>query len=194
MRVLLVLNWFLKYGTEQAAGLAEAGVEVQVVCRDHLEEFGGVEREWLACIRRLTAVTGNPPLVINGSGTGAEALKGALSAARRTRRWSPDVVHAHPNVSPVLFAVAPRSPVVLTIHDVVPHPGQPRKGILKQQMQERWERRAAAIVVHGEDLRLDCSRPASRRPADRRGAARSASRGASRSRSGETEHPVLRAP
>lgn len=154
MRVLLVVNWFLKYATEQAAGLTEAGVDVQVVCRDHLIEFGGSQLEWQACIQRLTAVTGRPPLVIEGSGTGAQALKAAVRAGRRTRRWRPDVVHAHPNVSPALFAVAPRSPLVLTIHDVVPHPGQPRKSFLKRRMEGAWERRAAGFVVHGEDLRI----------------------------------------
>lgn len=154
MRVLLVLNWFLKYATEQAAGLAEAGAEVQVVCRDHLAEFAGSEQEWLACIDRLTAVTGNPPLVVRGRGTGGEAMKGALSVGRRSRSLRPDVVHVHPNVSPVLFAIAPPAPVVLTIHDVVPHPGQPRRGVAKRQVQRAWERRAAGFVVHGEDLRL----------------------------------------
>jgi glycosyltransferase involved in cell wall biosynthesis len=154
MRVLLVLNWFMKYATEQANGLTEAGAEVQVVCRDHLAEFGGSEEEWQHCIDRVTAVTGNPPWVIRGSGTGRHALEGAVRGSRLARLWKPDVVHAHPNVSPALFAIVPRSPLVLTIHDVVPHPGQPHPGAVKQQVERAWERRAAAFVVHGEDLRV----------------------------------------
>ena len=83
MRVLIVVNWFLKYATEQAAGLAEAGADVQVVCRDNLEEFAGNEQEWHQCLQRVTAATGRAPWIIRGSGTGparAARCRGRCSA------------------------------------------------------------------------------------------------------------------
>jgi glycosyltransferase involved in cell wall biosynthesis len=153
MRVLLVVNWFLKYAAEQAAGLAEAGVDVQVLCRDNLEEFAGSEQEWHQCLQRVTAATGRAPWILPGSGTGTRALRGAAAVARHTRRWKPDIVHAHPNVSPALFVAAPPVPLILTVHDVVPHPGQTPKSLSRRLMVRVWERRAAGFIVHGEDLR-----------------------------------------
>ncbi len=155
MRVLIVVNWFLKYVTEQAAGLAEAGADVRVVCRDNLEEFAGNEPEWHQCLQRVTVTTGRAPWVIQGSGTGPRALRDAVGVARQARRWHPDVVHAHPNVSPALFmvAIAPRVPLVLTVHDVVAHPGQTTKNVPRRVMERAWERQASGFIVHGEDLR-----------------------------------------
>jgi|SRR5579863_2307338 len=153
MRVLLVVNWFLKYAAEQAAGLTEVGADVHVVCRDNLEEFDGHEGEWREYVQRLTLGTGHDPWIIRGSGTGTRALRGAAGVSREARRWIPDVVHAHPNVSPALFAVAPRAPLVLTVHDVIPHPGQPPVNLPRRMMERAWEHRASGFIVHGEDLR-----------------------------------------
>jgi glycosyltransferase involved in cell wall biosynthesis len=153
VRVLLVVNWFLKYASEQAAGLAAAGAEVQVLCRDNLEEFAGHEREWHECVQRLTVATGRAPWVIEGAGTGAQMLRGTAGMARHARRWKPDIVHTHPNVSPALFVITPTAPLVLTVHDVVPHPGQTPKSLTKRLMDRAWKRRASGFIVHGEDLR-----------------------------------------
>src|SRR5579875_2867259 len=155
MRVLLIVNWFLKYVSEQAAGLAEAGADVQVVCRDNLQEFDGNEQEWHQCCRRIADATGRAPWIIQGSGTGPQALRHAAAIARYARRWDPDVVHAHPNVSPALLAVAlaPRTPLVLTVHDVVAHPGQTQKNLSRRVMERVWKRQASGFIVHGEDLR-----------------------------------------
>ncbi len=162
MRVLLVVNWFLKYATEQAVGLAEVGADVRVVCRDHLAEFAGDEQEWQECVRRLTAGTGRAPWIIKGP-EGPRALVNGAAIAR-TRHWRPDIVHAHPNVSPSLFAALPRAPLVLTIHDVIPHPGQWRKSVAKKLIERGWEHRAAGFVVHGEELRALLRRRAGDRP------------------------------
>ncbi len=153
MKVLLVVNWFLKYAAEQAAGLAEAGADVQVLCRDNLQEFAGHRPEWDRCLQHVGAATGRAPWVIRGSGTEPRALRDAAGIARHARRWKPDIVHAHPNVSPALFATVPAVPLVLTVHDVVAHPGQPGKSLSRQVMEHAWERRAAGFIVHGEPLR-----------------------------------------
>jgi glycosyltransferase involved in cell wall biosynthesis len=153
MKVLLIVNWFMKYASEQAAGLAEAGAEVQVVCRDHLAEFAGSEEEWQECVRRIEVGTGRAPWIIRGSETSARTLVDGPAIATRIRRWSPDIVHAHPNVSPTLFALVPNAPLVVTIHDVTWHPGQTRKPRVKKLIERAWERRASGFIVHGEDLR-----------------------------------------
>jgi glycosyltransferase involved in cell wall biosynthesis len=153
MRVLLVVNWFLKYAAEQAAGLAEGGAEVQVLCRDNLEEFSGNETEWHSCLQRVTSATGRAPWIIRGSGTGPRALRGAAGMERHARAWNPNIVHAHPNASPALFAASPRTTLALTVHDVVAHPGQTPINLTRKVMERAWEHRASGFIVHGEELR-----------------------------------------
>lgn len=161
---MLVVNWFLKYATEQAAGLAEAGADVQLVCRDNLMEFWGNEQEWHQCLERVTAATGRAPWIIPFSGSGTRPRGGAAAVALHARRWAPDIVHTHPNVSPALFAAAPNVPVVLTVHDVVEHPGQWSKSLPKRAMERFWQRRAAGFIVHGEELRAPLVARVGRRP------------------------------
>ena len=36
MRVVLAVDWFLKYASEQALGLQHAGADVLLICREHL--------------------------------------------------------------------------------------------------------------------------------------------------------------
>ena len=62
------------------------------------------------------------------------------------------MIHAHPNSDPWLFLVAPPRPVVMTIHDATPHPGQTRPGKLRVAIARAWERRASGFVLHGDQL------------------------------------------
>jgi glycosyltransferase involved in cell wall biosynthesis len=163
VKVLLVLNWFLKYGSEQAVGLSKAGADVQVLCQDKLAEFGGNRAEWQVCIDEIASGTGREPWVIRGSWRSTTAALDSLVAARRARSWKPDVVHVHPNASPALYAAVPRAPVVLTVHDVTPHPGQVAKTGMRRLVETAWERRASGFVLHGEALRVQfAARPDSR--------------------------------
>jgi len=164
VRVLLVFDWFMKYAAEQAVGLHAAGADVQVICRDHLEEFGGSVAEWERCVARIASDTGRAPMVIQGRTTSINAVAHAAVTFRNARRWNPDVVHAHPNVDPWLLSQAQLAPLVMTIHDPVPHPGQPRHGIVRRGVADLWERRAAGFILHGEELREAFGQRARGRP------------------------------
>jgi glycosyltransferase involved in cell wall biosynthesis len=153
MRVLLVVDWFLKYAVEQAGGLCAAGADVRVLCRDHSTEFGGNADEWGLYAERIVQDTGHAPLVIRGRTMSLGAARDAGRALRSARAWSPDVVHAHPSVDPWLYVATPPRPLVMTIHDPSPHPGQPRHGIARRAVGNLWQRRAAGFILHGAELR-----------------------------------------
>ena len=67
------------------------------------------------------------------------------------------MVHAHAGADPRMLALLPSAPLVLTIHDLVPHPGQPvprpapRRWFL-DAARRAWRRRASVIVVHSTRL------------------------------------------
>ena len=82
MRIVLALDWFLKYGAEQAAGLAGSGVETLLLCRDHFEEFGGDPQEWKRTLDRLSGA-GVSSSVIRGRVRNRSAARTAAQAARR---------------------------------------------------------------------------------------------------------------
>jgi glycosyltransferase involved in cell wall biosynthesis len=151
-RVLLTLDWFLKYGVGQANGLTEAGADVRLVCRNHLEEFGGDARDWQRCVELIREQTGNDAWIIRGRASSWTAARDTLRLMRPVKSWKPDVIHAHPNSDPWLFLVAPRRPVVMTIHDATPHPGQTRQGRLRLVIGRAWERRASGFVLHSDQL------------------------------------------
>jgi glycosyltransferase involved in cell wall biosynthesis len=157
MRVLLAVDWFLRYGSEQALGLREAGAEVRVLCRDHLHEFGGERAEWEAAIGAMKA-GGVGVEVVCGRASSSRAARSLGRLRRRLRRWDPDIVHAHPNHDPWLLALTRRRPTVLTVHDPLPHPGQPRLFAVKRRLDRAWLDRAAGYVVHGERLRRTLER------------------------------------
>ena len=158
MRVALACDWFLKYAAAQAAGLARAGAEVLLVCREHAGEFGGDEGERQAALRgpRDAGVR-----VVEAPGRlwDPAAIPVLLRLRREITRWRPQIVHVHDRVDPRAIALFPRTPVVFTLHDPVLHPGQPVAPIPKRWVLEgswrEWRRRARAIVVHSERLRAE---------------------------------------
>ncbi|MGO9956043.1 MAG: glycosyltransferase family 4 protein [Solirubrobacteraceae bacterium] len=151
MRIALVNDWFLKYVTEQAIGLRRMGCEVLVICRDHLGEFAEDRSEWEALIAKLDDA-GVLTSVIRGRTSSWSAAWSGLAARSLLTRWNPDIVHAHPNVDPWLYLATVNSPIVLTVHDPHPHPGQPRYGMFRQAIGDAWRRRTMAFVVHGDAL------------------------------------------
>jgi glycosyltransferase involved in cell wall biosynthesis len=163
MKVALVADWFLKYASEQAIGLRHAGAEVMLVCRDHFQEFGGDRSEWEAVQAKVRSA-GVETRVITGRTSSLSAMRSTVSLRAHLQRWKPDLIHAHPSIDPWLHLVMPRRPLVLTIHDVTAHPGQPQHGLLKRTLSDAWRRRADAFVVHGERLAADLRPQAGGRP------------------------------
>jgi glycosyltransferase involved in cell wall biosynthesis len=146
----------LKYAAQQSAALARAGADVLLLCRTHASEFGGDARERSDTVaiartagvtvievpRRLSDPRGAPPL---------------LRIRSQIARFKPDIVHAHDGADPRALAVLPRVPTVLTLHDPVPHPGQPlpvaRKRWFLLGSRDAWRARADVIVVHSDRLK-----------------------------------------
>jgi glycosyltransferase involved in cell wall biosynthesis len=151
MRILVVCDFLLKYGAEQARSLCRIGHDVAILCRSHALEFGGAtaERdELLASVSR----EGVRVFVLPGHVRSILALPEMLEIRRALRGWRPDVVHVHDNHDPRLLAVTAGYRTVLTVHDPVEHPGEPALNRWQEWADARWFRRAERFVVHGPAL------------------------------------------
>ncbi len=166
MRIVLTCDWFLKYAAAQAAALVDAGAEVILLCREHAGEFGGDRRERQSTLERASAA-GAQIAEIPGRLSDARALPALIPLRRRLRRFSPDVVHAHDGADPRALWLLSGYPTALTLHDPVPHPGQPvpvvRKRWFLHGARDAWRARAGVIVVHSERLKAEMALDASRR-------------------------------
>lgn len=156
MRVVLTCDWFLKYSASQAAALARAGARVILLCRDHSFEFGGDarEREYTLDAARMVGVQviGLPRRVRDPA-----AIESLIRIRQSLSRFRPDVIHAHEGADPRVLALLPGAPIVLTVHDPTPHPGQPvarhtAKRWLLKRVRDAWRARARLIIVHSEYL------------------------------------------
>lgn len=154
MRVLIAVDWFLKVVEGQAVALADSGHEVAVLCRAHAQEFGGDESERQRVLGRLRA-RGVSVFELAGPRYRPAGARPLPRLARQIARWAPDVVHAHENYDARLWLLVRRYPRVLTLHDVVPHPGAVRRRAPERIAARLWMRGAQRIVVHGEQLRED---------------------------------------
>lgn len=158
MRVALTCDWFLKYAAEQTAGLARAGADVLLLCRTHASEFGGdaQERATTVEIARRAGVT---VIEVSRRLSDPRAAPALLRVRRQINRFKPDIVHAHDGADPRALGVLPRVPTVLTLHDPVPHPGQPlpatRKRWFLHGSRDAWRARADVIVVHSDQLQAE---------------------------------------
>jgi starch synthase len=147
MRVLVVCDWFLKYAMSQSEALRRAGIDVFLLCRDHAFEFGGSNGERQEVFRSMA--DGVALGVLPGRISSPSAVKDAGKLRRLIRSWRPDVVHAHDNTDPRLLAIVSGLTRATTVHDPVPHPGQPPLPKVEELVRRRWIRGSAALVVHG---------------------------------------------
>jgi glycosyltransferase involved in cell wall biosynthesis len=151
MRILVVCDFLLKYGSQQARSLAEAGHDTAILIRSHTMEFGGSAAERTAHLASLRR-DGVAVFEIPGRVRSLSALPTLWGVRRRLHRWRPDIVHAHNNHDPRLLALTAGYPTVLTIHDPSLHPGdRPWEG-LDAFIYQRWINRTSAFVVHGPSL------------------------------------------
>jgi glycosyltransferase involved in cell wall biosynthesis len=151
MRILVVCDFLLKYGAEQARSLRRIGHDAAILCRSHALEFGGAtaERdELLASARREGVRT----FVLPGHVRSILAVPEMLEIRRALQRSRPDVVHVHGNHDPRLLALTAGYRTVLTVHDPVDHPGAPALNRWQEWADTRWFHRAERFVVHGSAL------------------------------------------
>jgi glycosyltransferase involved in cell wall biosynthesis len=150
LRVLVACDWFLKYSASQAKALRRTGADVTLLCRDHAHEFGGSTQERddvIGALRDEVAVS-----VLPGRVKSPSAVKHVVALRREVRGWRPDIVHTHDNADPRLLAIVAGLTRVTTLHDPVPHPGQPRMSRVEQVVRRRWITGSAAVVLHGKAL------------------------------------------
>lgn len=87
---------------------------------------------------------------------GVTTLTGAI------RKFKPDIVHCQEAVRDYLMValqLLPRYPLVLTIHDHVPHTGQDSNVSQRVRFYKSFLRqRADLVIVHGDQIRRDCER------------------------------------
>jgi len=153
-RVLLACDFFLRYTSMLAGGMARAGAPAALLSRDHDEEFGdvpGAAAEFVAA-----AAPAARRVVVPGRVRSARGLGATLRARRAVRRFAPDVVHLQAGIGndPRLVLAAGARPrrFALTIHDPVRHPGEAvsRSATLGNRA---LLRAAGLIFVHAEALR-----------------------------------------
>jgi glycosyltransferase involved in cell wall biosynthesis len=151
MRILIVCDFFLKYGAEQARSLARMNHDVAILCRSHAFEFGGDsgERDELLARARRDGVG---LFVVPDSVRSLRAVPTVLKLRQTLRRWRPDIVHVHRNHDPRLLALTAGYRTVLTVHDPVDHPGAVVLKRWQSRAEEQWVRRADRYVVHGSEL------------------------------------------
>ena len=165
MRVLLVSTYFIQYGIELANGLADAGAEVALVF-NHDNAVKLVGEDYRAMLSDKVELKLMPKK--HSSKVVGRAFWVNKSWMKRTiRDFQPDVVHmqAANDLASLWTAWKNRHRLVVTIHDVNPHPGEDAKavpfwlrfltdGIIIPRTVEsgtRW-------ITHGEILKKELAR------------------------------------
>ena len=151
MRILIVCDFFVRYGSQQARSLVNIGHDVAMLVRSHSAEFGGsaAERdEALEALRR----EGVQSFAVPGRVRSLTAIPRLLEIRRELRKWRPEIVHVHENYDPRLVALTSGYRTVFTVHDPVQHPGARPLTAAEERIFKWWFRRAERFVVHGPAL------------------------------------------
>jgi glycosyltransferase involved in cell wall biosynthesis len=154
-RVWLACDWFVKYTAGLAHGLAELGCEVDLLTRDHDQEFGdqpGAMRAFLAA----EAGEGVRHLELGGRVRSLAGVRRTASLRRLCARRHPDFVHLQDSVANdprlALASGIPGRRYALTVHDPVTHPGDPLSPPAIRAIKRRLRRGASLLIVHSEAL------------------------------------------
>jgi glycosyltransferase involved in cell wall biosynthesis len=151
MRILIVCDFFVKYGSQQARSLAKVGHDVALLVRSHSVEFGGSAAERDEVLDELRR-EGVQSFVVPGRVRSLSAIPRLLEIRRELRRWRPQIVHVHENYDPRLVALTSGYRTVFTVHDPVQHLGTRPLSAAEERVFKQWFRRAERFVVHGRAL------------------------------------------
>jgi glycosyltransferase involved in cell wall biosynthesis len=164
MRVAMLVDWFFPYAAGVANAIVDAA-EVFVIARDHGAELGLADGVGTA-MRSLLDERVDLAIIRGRQRNPFSAVDVALTAAR-LRRFKPDVLHVQNHADWPLFALQrmfPRTPTLVTMHDVVVHPENPQtQPETSRGAMQYWHRlrrniylstlsEADGYVVHGECL------------------------------------------
>lgn len=154
MKIVMMIDWFLYYTVELVNALSREH-QVMLITRDHnfeissadnpvnLDEFldecldGRVVREKLRY--RLGNIKSFPEMI---------------RIYKEIRKFDPNVIHVQENSDwriLLLAALSGFSKVVLTVHDVVRHPGDTKN--IMRVLSRYFRKKVKRIIVHGEYLK-----------------------------------------
>lgn len=159
MKIVFLLHGFMYYTSQLANSLVGLGHDVTIVAPITKSGFVGTGRgdvkadyreildpkiklEWFD----FPDNTSLPTLLTN--------VKFALGLAKLIKKLSPEILHMHdvPDYRLYTVLMLNRSlPVVLTIHDAEPHPGERRT--ITDYIRQKIRTMADQAIVHGEDIR-----------------------------------------
>jgi len=161
MRVLLFAGHFIQYSIELANGLAEAGADVGLV----FHEGSGKElvgERWRELLHDRVEFIGKPGKPVMKPWT-RSFLKNFAWVKRAVRKFNPDVIHLQDGNDFATLLMIGRTPfpVVVTLHDVVAHPGDEKhrswkmEFLINKVLLPRARKHNFQFIVHGDRLRAD---------------------------------------
>jgi len=154
MKIVLMVDWFLYYAVELANALAEEH-EVMLITRDHnyeissqdcpveLDEFLDECLDKRVLRERLRFRLSN-----------LKSLNEVMRIYKIIKAFSPDVVHIQENTDWRILLIAKMfgfEKVVLTVHDIKKHPGDP--GGIMRIIGFILRKKAGKVIVHGNYLK-----------------------------------------
>jgi starch synthase len=154
MRIVLLIDWFLHY-TVQLANALSTDHQVLLVTRDHNYEISSPESPTaLNDFLSKTLDIGIRREILRYSQRSLKNTLELLRVYKKIKTFNPEIVHIQENSDWRILMLAKLvgfDKMVLTVHDVFAHPGDP-KGITNM-FRSIFRRKAEKIIVHGEFLR-----------------------------------------
>jgi glycosyltransferase involved in cell wall biosynthesis len=155
MRICLIALHFSEYGYRLASALAGRNDVLFISSKQNFQNEMGplaacAEQSRLKCVLINDYRLRDPRIFIS-----------AFCLLKEVLKFRPDIIHCQEAYRDYLMAVLPflRSyPVVLTVHDHVPHSGLDEESIINHRFRryrEMLRLRAQAVIVHGERIRME---------------------------------------
>lgn len=154
MKIVLLIDWFLHY-TVQLANALSINHQVLLVTRDHNYEISSSENP--TALNDFLSRTLDPRVQRENLRYSQKSLKNIFELMRvykKLKAFHPEIVHIQENIDWRILLLAKLmgfDKMVLTIHDVVVHPGDPQG--ITDIFRSVFRRKAERIIVHGEFLR-----------------------------------------
>lgn len=165
MRVLLISTYFVQYGIELANGLAEAGAEVGLVF-NHENAVKLVGEDYRAMVSDKVQLK-LMPKKHSASLIGRAFWVNRSWMKKTVREFQPDVLHmqAANDLASLWTAWHNKDRLVVTIHDVNPHPGEDAKAVpfwlrflTDRIIIPRTVKCGTRWICHGEILKKELAR------------------------------------
>jgi len=154
LRVVLFIDWFLYYTVELANALSHEA-EVMLVTRDHNYEIAPGPRK--ADVGEFLDDCLDPKVRREMLRFRQRSLKNifeVIRVYRKVRAFQPRIIHVQENSDwriACLTCFFSSRKLILTVHDVVRHPGKQKE--IFRPIRNFFRRRSKRIIVHGNSLK-----------------------------------------